>query len=98
MTGNRTLMVAAAAAIVSLVAMGAVLVQRVNVTQRFREQTAQTCRTTEALKSAIRLVFQDYLGELEKRRAQISASDYAAVREYYERQLKRFAASACPEA
>lgn len=86
----------AASALLSLIAMGATLVSRARSSDEFKAQTSQQCHAIEAVKSAIRLVFKDQLGSLERRRAQLDPAQYRIARDYYQRQLNRFAPTECP--
>lgn len=95
MPGRFRLLGAGVVAVVALMALGATLVYRTNTTNQFREQTKDNCKTVEALKSAILLVFQDGRQNLEARKGALTASEYARLDEYYKRQFARFAPKPC---
>lgn len=96
---RRSTMLLAAVAVsaaLSLVAMGATLVSRAHSTEDFKQQTSSQCQAIESLKGAIRLVFQDNLEALQRRQAEIDPGQYRIARDYYLRQLQRFAKAQCP--
>lgn len=94
--GIVVLAVCAASAVLSLAAMGGTLVYRANVSDEFRQHTSEQCHAIESLKAAIRLVFQDNLTDIERRRTTIDPAQYRIARDYYQRQLARFAPAQCP--
>lgn len=91
---SARLILAAVAALTSVVALGFTLVYRINTTEQFRQQTADNCRQIENLKSAITAVLID-----SKITSLARATDPAlkkAIENYYARQFARFAPNQCP--
>jgi hypothetical protein len=91
--GARLLIFAAVCAIFSLVALCLVLLIRTNQNQEFKEQAAQNCRELNVVKGAIRAVLMDGQSEALEH---VEPAQHAFVREYYARQLLRFADDKCP--
>lgn len=94
--GMLLLALCAASAALAVAAMGATLVYRANVSNEFRRHTSEQCHALEAVKSAIRLVFQDNLTALERRRKTVDPAQYRIAHDYYQRQLERFNPTQCP--
>lgn len=94
--GIILLTASAVSALLALAAMGATLVYRASVSDEFRQHTREQCIAIESVKGAIRLVFQDNLTELERRRDTLDPSQYRIAHDYYLRQLERFSPTKCP--
>ena len=91
----RLLVIAAAAACLSIVALCVSIIVRTNQTQQFREQVATNCMGFEAIKTQIRGVFQDNRASLTPR-TDLTAAQRRAILDYYTRQIKRFKPLDCP--
>lgn len=88
------LLFAASAAVLSVAALGLVLVYRTSVSEQFRKQTADNCRQIENLKTAITGVLVDSkLASLDRN---TDPALRKAIEHYYTRQLARFAPDKCP--
>lgn len=91
---NIRLVIASAAALLSVIALGYTIVYRITTTNELRKQTAVNCRQIENLKGAI----ADSL--IDSRDTSLGrAADPAirkAIEQYYERQLARFSPDQCP--
>lgn len=94
--GILLLAAVAASAALSVAALGATLVYRAHISDEFKGHTRAQCQSIEAIKSAIRLVFQDNVDALQQRRTQMDPAQYRIAFDYYQRQLDRFKADACP--
>jgi hypothetical protein len=91
---NIRLVIASAAALLSVIALGYTIVYRITTTNELRKQTAVNCRQIENLKSAITGVLAD-----SKTTSLNRTSDPAirkAIERYYNRQFARFSPDPCP--
>ena len=91
---NIRLIIASAAAFLSVVALGYTIVYRISTTNQLRKQTAINCAQIENLKAAITGVLLD-----SKTRSLSRTADPAivkAIESYYDRQFARFAPDKCP--
>lgn len=95
LAGRFKLLGAAVVAAIAVVALGVTLVYRINVSQRFREQTTEQCLQIEALKDAITAVLLDGRANVIARKAQLSPQEYQYALTYYQRQINRFQPKEC---
>ena len=92
---NIRLLIASAAALLSVIALGYTIVYRIDTTNQIREQTVINCRQVENVKVAITGVLVD----AKIRALSVAPVDPAirkALESYYGRQLARFAPDECP--
>ena len=91
----RVLLLAGVAAALASIALCLTLVVRTNQAEQFRRSTSDTCVTVEALKARIRATFLDGRYRVATDPA-LDAAQRAAALARYDRELKRYAAAACP--
>jgi len=91
---NIRLIIASAAAFLSVVALGYTIVYRISTTNQLRKQTAINCRQIENLKSAISGVLID--SKITSLTRTADPAIRKAIEAYYDRQLARFAPHQCP--
>jgi len=91
---NIRLIIASAAAFLSVVALGYTIVYRISTTNQLRKQTAINCRQIENLKSAISGVLID--SKITSLTRTADPAIRKAIEAYYDRQLARFAPDQCP--
>ena len=91
----RALFIAGTAAGLASIALCLTLIVRTNQAEQFRRSTSDTCVTVEKLKARIRATFLDGRYRVATDPA-LDAAQRAAALARYDRELKRYAAAACP--
>lgn len=92
---NLTLLLAAVAASLSLLALTSLLVYRTSVSQELKDQSLANCESIETLKAAIRMGLIDQRDTVLHRTSGTDPSVEAATRAYYQRAIARYAPTEC---
>lgn len=91
---NAALILAAIAALVSVVLLGAMMIWRSSISSEIKMQVTTNCEGLEQLKGTIRAGLTDRR-DLVKADVTLDAAQKGALLAYYDRRLKSYAAQQC---